>query len=71
MYIHKGIQIAVYTKKHLKRDIQNLQILDVACGVGNVLTNKGAICVLLRLRDKTVALVNAHLAAHVGKVCIF
>jgi hypothetical protein len=64
-----GIQIAVYTKKHIKKDVQDLQILDVACGVGNVLTNKGAICVLFRLRDKTVALVNAHLAAHVGKVC--
>ena len=44
------------------------QVLDVACGVGNVLTNKGAICVLLRVRGKIVALINAHLAAHVGKV---
>ena len=63
-----GLQVAVYAKKNIANKIQGTQILDVACGVGNVLTNKGAICVLLRIKGKTLALINAHLAAHVGKV---
>jgi hypothetical protein len=63
-----GLQIAVYVKKNIADKIQGTQILDVACGVGNVLTNKGAVCVLLRIKGKTLAFVNAHLAAHVGKV---
>lgn len=48
--------------------IQGVQILDVACGVGNVLTNKGAVMVNLRIADKTLCLVNAHMAAHQTKV---
>ena len=63
-----GLQLAVYVKKRIANKIKGTQILDVACGVGNVLTNKGAICVLLRIQGKTLAFVNAHLAAHVGKV---
>ena len=42
----------VYCKKSLAGRVQGTQILDVACGVGNVLTNKGAVCVLLRIRGK-------------------
>jgi hypothetical protein len=63
-----GLQIAVYAKKSIAKKVQGTQILDVACGVGNVLTNKGAVCVLLRMRGKTLAVINAHLAAHHGKV---
>jgi inositol polyphosphate 5-phosphatase INPP5J/K len=63
-----GLQLAVYVKKRVANRIKGTQILDVACGVGNVLTNKGAICVLLRIQGKTLAFINAHLAAHVGKV---
>lgn len=63
-----GLQIAVYVKKNIADKVQGTQILDVACGVGNVLTNKGAVCVLLRIKGKTLAFINAHLAAHVGKV---
>ena len=63
-----GLQIGIYAKKNVASKIQGTQILDVACGVGNVLTNKGAICVLLRIKGMTLALINAHLAAHLGKV---
>lgn len=63
-----GIQTAIYVKKNIINNIQATQIIDVACGVGNVLTNKGAICILLRMRGRTLALVNAHLAAHIDKV---
>lgn len=63
-----GMQIAVYAKKKLTSKITGVLVLDVACGIGNVLSNKGAICVLLRLRKKTLAFVSAHLAAHEDKV---
>jgi phosphatidylinositol-bisphosphatase len=63
-----GIQIAVYAKKKLANRITGVLVLDVACGIGNVLTNKGAICVLLRIKKKTLAFVSAHFAAHDDKV---
>lgn len=68
--IHKmgGIQIAVFAKKSILSKIKGIQTLEVACGVGNVLTNKGAVCVLLKVRGKTIAFVNSHLAAHQKKV---
>lgn len=71
MVQHKigGLQLAVHVRKPLhKQLIQHVQVLDVACGIGNVLTNKGAICALLRIQDRTLALTNAHFAAHVDKV---
>ena len=63
-----GLQIAVFAKKSVAKHVQGLQIIDVACGIGNVLANKGAVCVLMRMKGKTVALINAHLAAHKTKV---
>lgn len=63
-----GLQIAVHVKRSIVKKIIGVQVLDVACGVGNVLTNKGAVCVLLRIKGKTLALINAHMAAHQGKV---
>ena len=63
-----GLQISVFVRKALAKKVQGVQILDVACGVGNVLTNKGAVCVLVRSQGKTVAFVNGHFAAHQGKV---
>jgi hypothetical protein len=36
-----GIQIAVYAKKRLASRITGVLVLDVACGIGNVLNNKG------------------------------
>lgn len=44
--------------------MQGLQLIGVPCGTGNVLTNKGAVCVLLRVKNTSLAFVNAHLAAH-------
>jgi 2-polyprenyl-3-methyl-5-hydroxy-6-metoxy-1,4-benzoquinol methylase len=59
-----GLFISVYAKKHAKKVVQGMQLVDVACGVGNVLTNKGAVAVVMRVGGKTIALVNSHLAAH-------
>ena len=65
-----GMQISVYAKKRLAKKITGVLVLDVACGIGNMINNKGAICVLLRIKSKTLALVNAHFAAHKDKVLI-
>ena len=47
-------------------------MVDVACGIGQILANKGAVGVVLKMRSgKTLALVNAHLAAHQNKVRVY
>lgn len=63
-----GIQIAVYIKKKYRGIVEGIQVIDVACGVGNVLSNKGGIAVLVRANGKTVVFINAHMAAHQNKV---
>lgn len=64
-----GLQLVLYAKKGAAKWVQGVQTIEVACGIGNVLSNKGAICMLLRLKgSKTLALVNAHLAAHQHQV---
>ena len=52
-----------------KSPIKVVQIMDVACGIGNVITNKGGICVVLKLHNKHhIGITCAHFAAHQGKV---
>jgi len=63
-----GMQLSVFVKTHLVDEVQDVQVIDVACGIGNLLSNKGAIAVLLRLRGKTICIINAHLAAHQNNV---
>ena len=63
-----GIQLSIFAKLSVADLIEGYQILDCACGIGNVLTNKGGICTILRIKDKSIAFVNAHLAAHQNKV---
>ena len=66
-----GMQLAVYAKKRITKKVFGHLTLEVSCGVGNVLSNKGCICILLRMKGKTIALVNAHFAAHQGKYIYF
>ncbi len=70
-YIFVGIQLAVYLKKSILHLVEGIQVIEVACGIGNILANKGGICVLLRIKGYTLALINAHLAAHQHKVSNF
>ena len=64
-----GLMLNVYCKKRIRKMITGMQLFEVACGVGNVLTNKGAVGLVLRLHDNTtLGLINVHLAAHVKKV---
>eukprot|EP01037_Dinobryon_pediforme_P035767 gene35767-42340_t len=47
------------------RILKRAKTFAIPCGVGNILANKGAVGVILRLNNKkTIAFVNAHLAAH-------
>lgn len=63
-----GLQINVFVKKSCKRFVKDVRLIEIACGVGNLLTNKGALCVLLKIKGNNIALINAHLAAHQNKV---
>ena len=65
-----GIQTNVYVKKSLMNQIQDIQVIQVVCGIGNVIHNKGAICTLLKINNKSICLINGHLAAHQHKVAI-
>ena len=59
-----GIQSSVYVKKSLAKKIQDIQIIYVACGIGNVIVNKGAVCTLLKINSRSICIINSHLAAH-------
>ena len=59
-----GIQSSVYVKKSLAKKFQDIQIIYVACGIGNVIVNKGAVCTLLKINNRSICIINSHLAAH-------
>ena len=65
-----GIQTNVYVKKSLMKQVQDIQVVHVVCGIGNVIVNKGAICTLLKINNRSICLINSHLAAHQHKVRI-
>jgi hypothetical protein len=59
-----GLFISAFVRKPLASRVQQVQLVEVACGVGNMMTNKGAACIVLHLQNKSIALINSHLAAH-------
>ncbi|EJK77766.1 hypothetical protein THAOC_00383 [Thalassiosira oceanica] len=69
-----GIQCALYCHRDRLGDVEMINIADVTCGVGNVLHNKGAIGLFLKMkcnssgRASRILLVTGHLAAHVKNV---
>jgi hypothetical protein len=63
-----GMQLAILGNRKSRELVEGVQVIDVACGVGNLLSNKGGICALLRMKGKTFSFINAHLAAHHTKV---
>lgn len=65
-----GLQIAVFAKRKIAKLITGITTLEVPCGVGNVMTNKGAVSVAFTIKGRKVILINAHLAAHQTKVSI-
>lgn len=63
-----GMQLAILANSKAKNLLEGIQTIEIPCGVGNVLSNKGGICMLLRMEGKTIAFINSHLAAHHHKV---
>ena len=69
-----GIQCALYCHRDRLGDVEMINIADVTCGVGNVLHNKGAVGLFLKMkcnssdRASRILLVTGHLAAHVKNV---
>lgn len=81
LHLLGGIQFGLFAKKSFLKEIEDVAIADVTCGIGNVFHNKGAIAAFLTLKarnpagmgktDKTrskslrMMFVAAHMAAHV------
>ena len=79
LHLLGGIQFGLFAKRSFVKEIVDVSVADVTCGIGNVFHNKGAIAAFLTLkarnqdtdddkkRSKTVRMVfvTAHLAAHV------
>lgn len=47
-----GVQFVLFCKRSVLRDIEFVSIADVACGIGNVFHNKGAIAAFLQMRAR-------------------
>eukprot|EP00934_Nitzschia_sp_Nitz4_P008839 Nitzschia sp. Nitz4//scaffold9_size221794//125614//126687//NITZ4_001360-RA/size221794-processed-gene-0.23-mRNA-1//1//CDS//3329561043//8829//frame0 len=73
-----GIQFALFARKSLLGDIQEVSLKDVPCGIGNMFHNKGAIAAFVKMKSKNpkdtivsrakslrMLFVTAHMAAHV------
>jgi phosphatidylinositol-bisphosphatase len=63
-----GIKLDVYVKSDLRKEVSVVKVMDVPCGIGNVIGNKGGICAVLKVRGSYLAVINSHLAAHQNKV---
>ncbi|KAF5832343.1 Endonuclease/exonuclease/phosphatase, partial [Dunaliella salina] len=59
-----AISLVVYASEQLAPHIYNIQTSKVACGVGNVLGNKGGVAVSCTIAGTRIMLVTCHLAAH-------
>ena len=78
LHLLGGIQFGLFAKRSFLKEIEDVSVADVTCGIGNVFHNKGAIAAFLTIkarnqidddkkRSKTLRMVfvTAHLAAHV------
>ena len=59
-------QLLVFVRKGSAIDI--IAEWDVTCGIGNVVANKGALGLVLRVGSLNIGIITAHLAAHQSKV---
>lgn len=69
------VRLCVFARRRGPLTVAVAGVADVACGIGNVLRNKGAAAAFLEVSERraggaraTLAVVNAHLAAHAPKV---
>lgn len=76
LHLLGGIQFGLFAKKSFLKEIEEIAIADVTCGIGNVFHNKGAIAAFLKVKARNqlegkkskslrMVFVTAHLAAHV------
>lgn len=75
-----GVQLGLFCKKAILDDVEYAGVADVACGIGNVFHNKGAIGAFVKMKAKSstpaadrspslrMLFVTAHMAAHVKNV---
>ena len=80
LHLLGGIQFGLFAKRSIVKDIEDISVVDVTTGIGNVLHNKGCIAAFLTLKARNeigsddnkkrskslrMVFVAAHLAAHV------
>lgn len=76
LHLLGGIQFGLFAKKSFLKEIEDVSVADVTCGIGNVFHNKGAIAAFVKVKARNPAegnkakslrmvFVTAHLAAHV------
>lgn len=63
-----AVHVAVFARRELLPTFSNLQTSSIACGVGNVLTNKGAVAIKFNICDVSVCFTCAHLCCGTEKV---
>jgi len=76
-----GVQFGLFCRRAILGDVEHVNVADVACGVGNVFHNKGAIGAFVQMKARNKAkddrgkaksvkmlFVTAHMAAHVKNV---
>jgi len=81
MHLLGGIQFGLFCRRTILKDIQQVSVADVTCGIGNVFHNKGAIGAFVQMKARNkdpsnkgpgkkakslrMLFVTAHMAAHV------
>ena len=63
-----AIHLALYVRTGLLPEVSNVRTAHVACGIGDILGNKGGVGISLCVGRTSLLLVNSHLAAHQTKV---
>jgi len=80
LHLLGGIQFGLFAKRSFLKEVEDVSVVDVTCGIGNVFHNKGAIAAFVKLKARNdirndsdkkrskslrMVFVTAHLAAHV------
>ncbi|GMH56210.1 hypothetical protein TrRE_jg10655 [Triparma retinervis] len=64
-----GVQGVLMARDGARGGLKSVEVADVACGVGNVVHNKGGVLVMVTMKGGgRMIFVGCHLAAHQGKV---
>jgi hypothetical protein len=59
-----SIRICVFAKKTLMPYINNVRVAEKATGIGNVLGNKGSVCISMAINHTSLIFLSSHFAAH-------